>query len=57
MTDLIVSSVHSGSAVAALLFPRAGVAGVVTPRLVISAALLLRVSRPQLRTHQGVPAG
>ena len=37
-------SVQFGAAVAALLFPRAGVAGVVTLRLVIAAVVLL-VSR------------
>lgn len=45
-------SVHSGAAVATLLFPRAGAAGVVTLRLVIAGALLLAVSRPKLRGHQ-----
>ncbi|MFC4017336.1 DMT family transporter [Micromonospora sp. GCM10011542] len=44
-------SVHVGSAVAALLFPRAGVAGAVTLRLVISAVLLLVVCRPRVRGH------
>jgi inner membrane transporter RhtA len=41
-------SVHSGSAVAALLFPRAGVSGVVTMRLTIAAVALLLVCRPRL---------
>jgi inner membrane transporter RhtA len=44
-------SVQSGAAVAALLFPRAGVAGVVTLRLVIAAVVLLAVARPRLRGH------
>jgi inner membrane transporter RhtA len=44
-------SVQSGAAVAALLFPRAGVAGVVTLRLVIAAVVLLAVARPRLRDH------
>jgi inner membrane transporter RhtA len=44
-------SVQSGAAVAALLFPRAGVAGVVTLRLVIAAVVLLVVARPRLRGH------
>ncbi|GAA1883375.1 EamA family transporter [Asanoa iriomotensis] len=41
-------SVQFGSAVAALLFPRAGVAGVVTLRLSIAAVVLLAVCRPRL---------
>lgn len=45
-------SVHFGSAVAALLFPRAGVAGVVTLRLMIAAVVLLAVCRPRLRGHR-----
>ncbi|MBB4753395.1 EamA family transporter [Actinoplanes lobatus] len=44
-------SVQFGSAVAALLFPRAGAAGVVTLRLLIAAGLLLVVCRPRLRGH------
>lgn len=44
-------SVQFGSAVAALLFPRAGAAGVVTLRLLIAAVLLLVVCRPRLRGH------
>ena len=44
-------SVQSGAAVAALLFPRAGVAGVVTMRLVIAAVALLAVCRPRLRGY------
>jgi inner membrane transporter RhtA len=44
-------SVQSGAAVAALLFPRAGVAGVVTLRLVIAAVVLLAVARPALHGH------
>lgn len=44
-------SVQFGAAVAALLFPRAGVAGVVTLRLVIAAVVLLGVCRPRLRGH------
>ena len=42
-------SVHSGSAVAASLFPRAGVGAVVAMRLVIGAILLLAVCRPSVR--------
>ena len=44
-------SVHFGSAVAALLFPRAGVAGTVTLRLAIGALLMLLVCRPRLRGY------
>ncbi|MEU4679334.1 EamA family transporter [Micromonospora sp. NPDC023737] len=44
-------SVQFGSAVATMLFPRTGVAGAVTLRLVISAVLLLIVCRPRLRGH------
>lgn len=44
-------SVQVGAAVAALLFPRAGVAGVVTLRLVIAALVLVVVCRPRLRGH------
>jgi inner membrane transporter RhtA len=42
-------SVHSGSAVAAALFPRAGVWAVVFMRLAIGAILLLAVCRPAIR--------
>jgi inner membrane transporter RhtA len=41
-------SVQFGAAVAALLFPRAGVAGVVMLRLVIAAVVLLVACRPRL---------
>ncbi|MFG3644858.1 DMT family transporter [Micromonospora sp. NPDC047762] len=44
-------SVQFGAAVAALLFPRTGVAGAVTLRLTIAAVLLLVVCRPRLRGH------
>lgn len=44
-------SVQLGAGVAALLFPRAGVAGVVTLRLVIAAVALLLVCRPRVRGH------
>ena len=44
-------SIQAGAAVAALLFPRAGVAGVVTLRLVVGAVVLLAVCRPRLRGH------
>jgi inner membrane transporter RhtA len=44
-------SVQFGAAVAALLFPRAGVAGVVTLRLVIAAVVLLVACRPRLRGY------
>ncbi|MFI5486419.1 MULTISPECIES: EamA family transporter [Micromonospora] len=44
-------SVQFGSAVAALLFPRSGVAGAVTLRLTIGAVLLLAVCRPRLRGY------
>lgn len=44
-------SVQFGAAVAALLFPRAGVAGVVTLRLVIAAVVLLALCRPRLHGH------
>lgn len=40
-----------GAAVATSLFPRAGAAGVVTLRLVVSAAVLLAVCRPRLRGY------
>ncbi len=42
-------SVHSGSAVAASLFPRAGVWAVVTLRLALGAILLVAVCRPAFR--------
>ncbi len=41
-----------GGAVAALLFPRVGVDGVVTLRLTIAALVLLAVSRPRVRGHR-----
>ncbi|MET8327700.1 EamA family transporter [Streptomyces sp. NPDC005181] len=44
-------SVQFGSAVAALLMPRAGALGVVTIRLVVAAVVLLVVCRPKLRGH------
>ena len=44
-------SVQFGSAVAALLFPQAGAAGVVALRLGIAAVLLLVVCRPRIRGH------
>lgn len=44
-------SVQFGSAVAALLMPRAGALGVVTLRLVVAAVVLLVVCRPKLRGH------
>ncbi|TDC83796.1 EamA family transporter [Micromonospora sp. KC606] len=44
-------SVQFGSAVAALIFPRVGVAGTVTLRLAIGALLMLAVCRPRLRGH------
>ena len=44
-------SVQFGSAVAALLFPRAGALGVVSLRVTIAALLLLVVCRPRLRGH------
>lgn len=51
---LVVTSAMSlqfGSALAALLFPRAGALGVVTLRIAFSALLLLAVCRPRLRGH------
>ncbi|HEU4348519.1 MAG TPA: EamA family transporter [Actinoplanes sp.] len=42
-------SVHSGSAVAASLFPRAGVWVVVAMRLTVGAILLLAICRPKIR--------
>jgi inner membrane transporter RhtA len=42
-------SVHSGSAVAATLFPRAGVGVVVALRLTVGAILLLAICRPAIR--------
>ncbi|MEV6109344.1 EamA family transporter [Streptomyces sp. NPDC051940] len=44
-------SVNFGSAVAALLFPRAGALGTVTLRLTLSALLLVVICRPRLRGH------
>ncbi|MEE1736044.1 EamA family transporter [Streptomyces sp. BE147] len=44
-------SVQFGSAVAALLMPRAGALGVVTLRLAVAALVLLVVCRPRLRGH------
>jgi inner membrane transporter RhtA len=44
-------SVQFGAAVAALLFPRVEVAGVVTLRLVLAAMVLLVVCRPRLRGY------
>ncbi|NJQ03924.1 EamA family transporter [Streptomyces zingiberis] len=44
-------SLQFGSAVAALLFPRAGALGVVTLRLVLAAVVLMVVLRPRLRGH------
>jgi inner membrane transporter RhtA len=44
-------SVQAGAAVAALLFPWVGVAGVVTLRLVVAALVLLAVCRPRLHGH------
>lgn len=44
-------SVQFGSAVAALLFPRTGVAGAVTLRLTIGALLMLAGCRPRLRGY------
>ncbi|MEV0002723.1 EamA family transporter [Micromonospora sp. NPDC050980] len=44
-------SVQFGSALAALLFPRTGVAGAVTLRLALGALLMLAVCRPRLRGH------
>lgn len=44
-------SLQFGSAVAALLFPRAGALGVVALRLIFSALLMLAVCRPRLRGH------
>ncbi|GAA2879472.1 membrane protein [Actinoplanes cyaneus] len=41
-----------GGAVAALLFPRAGVDGAVTLRLTIAALVLLAVCRPRVRGHR-----
>ncbi|MEU6307108.1 EamA family transporter [Streptomyces chartreusis] len=41
-----------GAAVATSLFPRAGAAGTVTLRLVLSAVLLLAACRPRVRGHQ-----
>ncbi|MFD8616306.1 MULTISPECIES: DMT family transporter [Streptomyces] len=44
-------SVQFGSAVAALLMPKAGALGVVTLRLAAAALILLVVCRPKLRGH------
>lgn len=44
-------SVQFGAAVAVLLFPRAGIAGTVTLRLVVAAGLLLAACRPRLAGH------
>ncbi len=44
-------SVHSGAAVAVLLFPRAGAFGVVTLRLVGSALIMMLICRPSLRGY------
>ncbi|MCX4675164.1 EamA family transporter [Streptomyces sp. NBC_01433] len=44
-------SVQFGSAVAALLMPKAGALGVVTLRLAVAALVLLIVCRPKLRGH------
>ncbi|MFE7030097.1 DMT family transporter [Streptomyces sp. NPDC057621] len=41
-----------GAAVATSLFPRAGAAGIVTLRLVLSAVLLLAVCRPRVRGYR-----
>ncbi|MFD6423013.1 DMT family transporter [Streptomyces sp. NPDC060198] len=46
-----VVSVQFGSAVAALLMPRAGAFGVVTLRLLVAAAVLLVVCRPKVRGY------
>lgn len=45
-------SLQFGSAVAAMLFPRAGALGMVALRLVFSAVLMLLVCRPRLRGHR-----
>ncbi len=45
-------SVQFGSALAASLFPRTGVAGAVTLRLTLGALLMLVVCRPRLRGHR-----
>ncbi|MEV0440368.1 EamA family transporter [Streptomyces spectabilis] len=44
-------TVQFGSAVAALLFPRAGALGTVALRVAFAAVLLLVVTRPRLRGH------
>ncbi|MFI0815929.1 EamA family transporter [Streptomyces sp. NPDC021098] len=44
-------SVQFGSAVAALLFPRAGALGTVALRITIAAVLLLVITRPRLRGY------
>ncbi|WP_299535301.1 DMT family transporter [uncultured Streptomyces sp.] len=46
-----VLSVQFGSAVAALLMPKAGPLGVVTLRLAVAALVLMAVCRPRLRGH------
>ncbi|WP_328721137.1 EamA family transporter [Streptomyces sp. NBC_00247] len=46
-----VVSVQFGSAVAALLMPRAGAFGVVTLRLLVAAVVLLAVCRPKVRGY------
>ncbi|WP_308416731.1 EamA family transporter [Streptomyces sp. AJS327] len=54
-TGLVIASALSlqfGSAVAALLFPRAGAMGMVALRIVFSALLMLAICRPSLRGHQ-----
>ena len=45
-------SVQSGAALAALLFPRAEVAGVVALRMTIGALVLMAVCRPRLRGYR-----
>ncbi|MEU7483996.1 EamA family transporter [Streptomyces sp. NPDC042319] len=45
-------SVQFGSAVAALLFPRAGALGTVALRIALAAVLLLLVTRPRLRGYR-----
>ncbi|MEV8517756.1 EamA family transporter [Dactylosporangium sp. NPDC051484] len=47
-----VLSVQFGGAVAALLFPRIGVDGVLTMRLMIAALVLLAVCRPRVRGYR-----
>jgi inner membrane transporter RhtA len=50
-------SLQFGSAVAALLFPRAGALGVVALRLVFSALLMVAVCRPRWRGHSRADLG